>query len=207
MRAARPLAVAALVALALTGCAKTDVSGATVAKPKASTSTPAPTSDSNFPTPEPADLETTTPDAEPTSDFTLVKFGETGSFTVENDNEFEVTVNKPTKAKCQYSSIGCDRPDTGDRIVTTKVKVKNVGTSAIEISRSMFVLEFGDGTRMEPGDGSASDYTPDSDMEYGHKIRPGATYSSTLTFEAPKGAFSIIMLNSSFDAEDLYGWK
>ena len=36
---------------------------------------------------------------------------------------------------------------------------------------------------------------------------PKGTYTSTLTFEAPKGAYSIIMLTGGFDAEDLYAWK
>lgn len=212
MRTSRALA-GALATLALTaGCAKSpDTSGTAVAKPtqSASSSTtpisPPTTSDpGNFPTPEPSDL---TPTTEETSDFTEVKFGETGSFTQDNDNTFEVTVQKPTKAKCQYAAIGCDRPQTGDRVVTAKVTVKNTGSQAIEIQASSFVLEFADGTRMEPGDGAATDYSPDNQMEYDHRIRPKGTYTSTLTFEAPNGAYSIIMLSGGFDSEDLYGWK
>lgn len=50
---------------------------------------------------------------------------------------------------------------------------------------------------MEPFDGSASDYRPVNAMEYTQKMRPGSTYTSTLTFEAPAGAFSIIMLSGA----------
>ena len=71
----------------------------------------------------------------------------------------------------------------------------------------MFVLEFADGTRMDAFDGNASDYTPDNQMDYSQKIRPGATYKSSLTFEAPKGAFSVVMLDSTFGGSDLALWK
>jgi hypothetical protein len=44
-------------------------------------------------------------------------------------------------------------------------------------------------------------------MEYSQTMRPGSTYTSTLTFEAPTGPFSIVMLSGNFDGEDLFIWE
>lgn len=157
------------------------------------------------PTPTPPDP--VVPSETPTEGgFSTSPFGTTGSFT-QDDTVFLVTISKPVKAKCQYSSIGCDKPQTGDRVITVTATIRNTGTSAIEISRSNFVLEFADGTRMDASDGSASDYAPDNSVGYSQKIRPGATYKGTLTFEAPKGAFMVILLTNSYDGDDLHGWS
>jgi hypothetical protein len=148
------------------------------------------------------------PTEEPTdvTAYSESKFGEAMSFTQGDSGTFAVRLDAPRRATCQYQSIGCDRPDTGDRVITTTATIRNTGTEPIEVDNSLFVLEFADGTRMEAGEGSASDYQPDNSMDWGHKIRPGATYKSTLTFEAPRGRFSIIMLTGTWDSEDLHGW-
>jgi hypothetical protein len=191
-----------LVATLLAAC------GAAPGEVSTATSTPAATSVS--PTPEPSESD---PVVDPTpteteGGFTTSAFGTTRTFTLGDDEgEFSVRVGAPTKAKCQYSYAGCEKPETGDRVVTSTVLIQNTGSTPIEIGEEYFVLEFADGTRMEPDDGSAIEYSPDNAMDYSQKIRPGGKYNSTLTFEAPKGSFTIIILSNSFDGEDLHGWK
>lgn len=148
-------------------------------------------------TPEPTDVE-----------FTTSPYGSTRSFQQGEDeaNTFTVRVGPPVKAVCQYDYIGCEKPETGDRVVTVTVTVKNTGSQTVKVSQSEFVLEFADGTRMEADDGAASDYSPDNAMDYETKVRPKGTYTSTLTFEAPKGPFTVILLTASYDGEDLHGW-
>ena len=195
------ITLAAVAALS-TGCAKTKIAddNALMSSSSSQAGTSAPT-----PKVTPADDPVVAPPT-PTSDFQTAKFGETGSFT-QDDNTFVVNVAAPGKAKCQYSAIGCEKPKTGDRVVTAKVVVKNTSSAPIDIGSTQFILEFADGTRMEPNDGAASDYQPDNAMEYSQTMRPGSTYTSTLTFEAPTGPFSIVMLSGSFDGEDLFIWE
>jgi hypothetical protein len=50
-------------------------------------------------------------------EFTELSFGD--SLSVETDDGAEqtlVTVEQPTLAKCQFGSIGCSKPETGDRV-------------------------------------------------------------------------------------------
>ncbi|WP_404386637.1 DUF4352 domain-containing protein [Knoellia locipacati] len=199
----RTAAALAVVALISAGCAeKNQVAEPGAASPTVSESRNWPPPDEATPTDDPV-VETPTP----TPTLGQAQFGETGSFTQDDTNSFTVNVAAPGKAKCQYSSLGCEKPKTGDRVVTTKVVIKNTSSAPIEVSSSQFVVEFADGTRLEPNDGAASDYTPDNAMEYSQTMRPGSTYSSTLTFEAPKGPFAIIMLTDSFGGDDLFMWK
>lgn len=202
-RIPRTLATLATVTLIATGCG---TGKNQFADP--GTTSPTPSSSRNWPPPEDA-APTADPVVEtptPTPEFLEAKFGESGTFT-QGDNSFTVTVATPTKAKCQYSSLGCEKPATGDRVVTAKVTVKNTSPAPIEIGKSQFILEFADGTRMEPGDGNALEYQPDNAMEYSLTMRPGSTYTSTLTFEAPKGAFNIILLDNSYGGDDLFMWQ
>ncbi|MDN5767573.1 MAG: DUF4352 domain-containing protein [Humibacillus sp.] len=209
-RVAATLAATAL-ALTLTGCGGQIEKAPVPAQPSSSvtsaTPAPSPTDEENFPSPDASATPDVVDETTEASEATLTEgaFGDEGYFT-QDDGEFTVTVDKPTKAKCQYSSL-CEKPKTGDRFVTTKVVFKNAGKSAIEVDPSLFVIEFADGTRLDAGDGSALEYQPDNNLEYGHKIRPGATYTSTLTFEAPNGPYSIILLTGSYGGEDLYLWK
>lgn len=196
---------ATLVAVVLlsSGCAgKNQLADTSSASTSPSASRNWPPSDEATPTSDPV-AETPTPAPSPGT----AKFGEWGDFTQDNDNSFVVQVAAPGKAKCQYSSIGCEKPQTGDRVVTAKVTIKNTSTQPIEIGSTQFVLEFADGTRMKPNDGAASDYYPDNAMEFSQTMRPGSTYTSTLTFEAPTGAFSIILLSDSYGGEDLFLWQ
>lgn len=196
-------AALAVITLVATGCTeKNQVAQPGAASPTASASRNWPPPEDASPTADPV-VETPTP----TPSLGEAKFGETGSFTQDDTNSFSVNVAAPGKAKCQYASIGCEKPKTGDRIVTTKVVIKNTSSAPIEVSSSQFVLEFADGTRLEPNDGAAIDYSPDNAMEYSQTMRPGSTYTSTLTFEAPDGPFSVIMLTDSFGGDDLFMWK
>lgn len=160
----------------------------------AAPSAPEPEPTSETPTPEPS-----------TPELSTSSFGSAADFT-QDDNPFRVTVGAPIKAKCHYS-IGCDKPETGDRIVNVPITFKNTGSVQLEVSGSMFVLEFADGTRMEAGDGPTYQYGPDNTLGYGQKIRPGGTLKTSLTFEAPSGKFSIILLSNSFDGDDLHIWQ
>jgi hypothetical protein len=201
----------ALSVLALASCGKAIETGGTKVAPKAtpvSASTPASspsTSDSNFPTPDPADLTPT----EEKSSTSEGKFGSMGSFTID-DEPFDVTVKAAVKAKCKYASAGmnCSKPETGDRFVNVPIVVKNNGKSALEMNPGMFALEFADGTRVDSSDGNTYEYGPDNVLDYGQKVRVGGTLKTSLTFEAPKGAFRIVLLSDSFgNGDDLYIWK
>ena len=193
---------AAVVALGIIGAlgSNTSPTAPVVVSPTSTSAspeayTPPSQTSSREETPSPKGLSTST-------------FGKPGHFT-QDGNSYSVTVNKPTNAKCRYSYASlCDKPQAGDRFLTFKVVVKNESSAAITISSGQFELEFGDGTRMEPGGGNAREYSPDTGMEYGsHQIRPGGTYSSTLTFEAPKtNDFTVVMMDNTLGGEDLYGW-
>jgi|EBPBio282013_DNA_FD.fasta_scaffold08940_2 hypothetical protein len=198
--------VAALVGMAvlLAGCGGATNQNSSNATP--TSAQPAASSSSSEPTEDPV-VDPTPTESESEGGYTTSKFGTTSGFTQGDGATFTVMVGKPVKAKCQYSYSSCSKPETGDRMITSKVVISNTSKDPIEVSSSLFVLEFPDGTRMEPGDGSALEYQPDNAMDYGHKIRPGGKYSSTLTFEAPTGAFTIIMLTNSYDGEDLHGWN
>lgn len=199
------VAAAAAIAVITTGCS---AGKNQLAEPGAASTPPTPSQSRNWPPPEDeaptADPVVETPT--PTPSLATAKFGDSGSFTQEG-NGFVVTVAAPGKAKCQYSSIGCEKPQTGDRVVTAKVTVKNTSSAPIDVGSTQFILEFADGTRMEAGDGNALEYQPDNSMEHSQTMRPGSTYTSTLTFEAPKGPFSIIMLSDNFGGEDLFIWQ
>lgn len=173
--------------------------------PAPAAAAPAASSSANFPTPT-EDTVADTPSETPTPATFEGKFGETGSFT-QDDVTFTVAVSKGVKAKCQYGSIGCDKPQTGDRFVNVPIVVKNTGSSALELTPDMFVLEFADGTRMTSTDGPTYQYGPDNTLPYDQKVRPGGTLKTSLTFEAPAGAYSIVLLTSSYGGEDLYIWK
>jgi hypothetical protein len=161
------------------------------------------------PSPEVAVDPVVDPVASPSDayDFTELKFGE--ALSVTNDDETEdtlVTIGQPTLAKCQYSGY-CDDPKTGDRVVQVEITINNKGSVVSEWGSDYFVLEFADGTQMAAGDGSAFDYTPDNSLSYDLKVRPDSTYKSVLVFEAPKGAFSILILTNTYDGEPFGSWS
>lgn len=139
-----------------------------------------------------------------TSEFGVVSFFTSGQGA--EQGEFSLTVEQPYLAQCRYSSIGCDSPHTGDSVVTTPLVFENTGTSPVTVSSNQFEVEFTDGTRMAAGDGAAREYRTDSSLDYERTIRPGATLSTNLTFEAPEGEFSIILMTSTWDGEDLHAW-
>lgn len=194
--------------LALTACA----GGAqTVVTVTATPSDPvAAASPSIEPVPESSDpvvddpSESSTPS--PTETFTEIPFGESLSVKSGDNGGETVTLGKPVLAECQYSSIGCDDPEVGERVVEIPITIVNDGTETVEWGSDYFILEFADGTQMSTGDGAAFDYTPDNYMDYDVKVRPGSTYKSVLVFEAPKGPFKVLILSGSYDGEPFAAW-
>lgn len=135
--------------------------------------------------------------------------GETAYFTQgsgADEVELAITVGQPKEAVCRYRSLGCDAPETGDRVVSVPIVIENLGDAQAEVSSGLFEIEFADGTRLGPDDGAASDYSSDADLGYSRTIRPGGTLNTSLTFEAPDGEFGIVMMTNSFNGEDLHIW-
>jgi hypothetical protein len=154
----------------------------------------------------------TDPVAEPSpSDeflFTDLAFGDAMPVETEDGAErTSITVERPTLARCQYASIGCTPPETGDRVVQVEVVINNTGDTVASWGSDYFVLEFRDGTQMLSSDGNAYEYGPSNTMDYSVKVRPGTTFRSTLVFEAPNGPFSILVLTSDFDGVPFAGWS
>ena len=209
------LATGIAAAMALSACSSSGTSAETSApaSPTASFSMPAssaapdPVSSPSEEASDPVvdDTESATPS--PSSTFTELAFGDPLSVAMDDGaGTATVTLGKPSLAKCQYQSIGCDKPETGDRVVQVPVLIQNTGTESMSWSASDFVLEFDDGTQMEASDGAAIDYQPDNAMGYDHKIRPNSKYKTVLVFEAPKGPFKVLILTSPFDGEPFAAW-
>jgi len=140
--------------------------------------------------------------------FTELSFGD--ALPVESDDGSErtmVTVEQPTLAKCQFGSIGCSKPETGDRVIQVEIIIRNTGDAVATWGSDYFVLEFGDGTQVLSSDGNSYEYGPDNAMDYSVKVRPGTTFRSPLVFEAPNGAFSILVLTSDFDGVPFASWS
>jgi hypothetical protein len=91
--------------------------------------------------------------------------------------------------------------------VQVEIVIENTGQSVASWGSDYFVLEFRDGTQMSSSDGSAYEYGPSNSMDYSVKIRPGTTFRSTLTFEAPDGPFSVLVLTNDFDGVPFAGWS
>lgn len=197
-------AAVGMTALLLAGCGG---SAQTVVTVTATPSDPV-VAESLTPEPEPSEDVSDpveTPSEEPTEDestFKELPFGD--ALTLSTGDS--VTLGKPVLAKCQYSYSGCEDPEVGDRIVSVPITIKNDSSETVEWGKDYFILEFADGTQMEPTDGSAIEYEPDNAMDYDVKVRPGSTYKSVLVFEAPKGPFVVLMLNSSYDGEPIAAW-
>ena len=149
-------------------------------------------------------VEETTPEQE---EFTALKFGDTLSAKSTDGSSSSITLGKPTLADCQYASIGCEKPEIGDRVVQIPILIENTGSSTAEWGRDFFVLEFADGTQVQMGDGAAFEYTPDNALDYDAKIRVGGKLNTVLVFEAPKGAFSVLILTSEYDGEPFAAWS
>lgn len=148
------------------------------------------------------------PEAEEASLAFESEFGDTGHFTQGTDTEgFSLVVGAPTPATCRYQSFGCDEPETGDRVISVPLTFENVSDTQLEVSSGMFEIEFADGTRLSSNDGAAFDYSADSDLGYSRMIRPGATLSTSLTFEAPEGQFGIVLMSNTYQGEDLHIWS
>jgi hypothetical protein len=194
-----------MAALLLVGCGGSAQTVVTV------TATPSDPVAVDSPSAEPEPSESASdpvvePSEEPTeeeSSFKEALFGE--ALTLSSGDS--VTLGKPVLADCQYSYSGCADPEVGDRVVSVPITIKNDSGETVEWGSDYFILEFADGTQMEAGDGSAIEYEPDNAMDYDVKIRPGATYKSVLVFEAPKGAFVVLMLDSSYDGEPIAAWS
>ena len=198
-------AVACAAALSLAGCAGgQSSSSSTVTETVTVTSTPEVTDSSqDDPVVEPSDGNNTPSPA----DFTSLKFGEALPVGSTDGASSLVTLGQPELADCQYSSIGCDAPEIGDRVVRIPILIENTGSSTVEWGRDFFVLEFDDGTQVEMGDGASSDYAPDNALSYDAKVRVGGKLNSLLVFEAPEGPFSVLVLTSSFGGEPFAAWS
>ncbi|KJK12683.1 hypothetical protein UB45_07540 [Terrabacter sp. 28] len=134
-------AVAALSILALASCGKQIEGAGTTAKaaqPAAAASSGATSDAGNFPTPEPADLQTS--DAEPVAEETpeepaapeSIRFGQTWEW----EDGVTVTVSKPEKFKPSYTAMGGDGFKTHVRFTITlkngsKEKLELFGTPTI----------------------------------------------------------------------------
>lgn len=205
------LTAAVLTTVVATGCSGSpSTSGPTVTETVTltATATPAPSDPVEQPTPSgPSDdpVESATP--EPTEEVASLAFGDTLPTRSPNGTSSDITLGKPTLADCQYSSIGCDKPEIGDRVVQIPILIENTGSSAVEWGRSYFVLEFADGTQVEMGDGASFDYMPDNALDYDAKVRVGGKLNSVLVFEAPKGPFSVLVLTSPYDGEPFAAWS
>ncbi len=151
---------------------------------------------------EPVEEETETE-----TGFFELKFGDALETSSEDGTSSTITIGSPTKAKCQYSSIGCDKPEIGDRVIQIPILIQNTGEGAVEWGRSYFILEYADGTQVEMGDGAARDYTPDNALGYDNKIRVGGQLKSVLVFEAPEGPFSLLILTNAYDGEPFAAWS
>jgi hypothetical protein len=215
---ARFVAAAAASVLALAGCGgglqatTQDATEAQSAPAEASApaSTPGASSAAPEPAPEESDPVVDEPveSPSPADGFTELQYGQPLSVSSDDGTmSSTVTVGKPRIAKCQYQSLGCEKPEIGDRVVTVPLLIENSGTETAEWSPSYFVLEFADGTQVEAGDGNALDYQPDNSLGYGQKVRVNGKLKTSLTFEAPKGPFSVLILDSPFDGEPFAAWS
>lgn len=198
-----------IVALALTGCSGSTPEAATVTETVTVSSTPE--SDSVDPVDEPTPVASSDDPVEETvpeqTEFTDLKFGETLSARSTDGSTSNITLGKPSLADCQYESIGCDKPKIGDRVVKIPILIENTGDEGVEWGRNYFVLEFADGTQVEMGDGSGFDYTPDNALDYTANVRVGGKLNSVLVFEAPEGAFSVLVLTDEYDGEPFAAWS
>ena len=121
---------------------------------------------------------------------------------------FEITLEAPTPARCQYPSSGCADPETGDQVVEIPITIKNTGSEAADVwGGRYFVLEFPDGTEMKMDDGVAEEYYADDAMDYSTKIGPNSRFAGTLVFEAPKRPFRVLVLPNQFFGEPLAAWS
>lgn len=209
----RVSAVAAAALLTLSGCGSTISPNPDGAKVQpAAASTPSTSEPGNFPPNTNPDANVTPPAEEAADDsaaedgITESKFGKVSHFK-DSETEFQVRVNKPVKAKCQYASIGCTKPETGDQVLNFPITIKNTGKAQLEVSGGLFEIEFDDGTRMGFTDGNAMEYGPDNTLDFDVKVRPGGTLKTSMTFEAPKKGYGIVMVSNMFGGEDLHIWK
>lgn len=166
--------------------------------------------DSSEPVPESSD-PVVAPDesseAPAETGFQEVAFGGTVDITSGDRSGSAITLTTPTLAECQYESIGCDDPEVGERIVELGVTITNDSSETVEWGSDFFILEFADGTQLTPSDGAALDYWPDNHLDYEVKVRPGSTYKGVLVFEAPKGAFTVLLLDESYGGEPVAAWS
>jgi hypothetical protein len=149
------------------------------------------------------------PEPEPAPTSFESAFGDKAHFTQgsgSHEVQLAITVGQPTEADCRYRSLGCDAPETGDRVISVPLIIENLGDSQVEASSQMFEIEFADGTRLSDGDGVAREYSSDADLSYSRMIRPGGTINTSLTFEAPEGEFGIVLMTNSYNGEDLHIW-
>ena len=159
----------------------------------------------NANSPEPSDKTQEQITETPTTDLWYGSDGDTFFFT-QADSEGGVLVKNLGAGKCQFPTIGCDQLGVGDRTVVLELTISNDGPDAIEIDSSMFEVEFPNGTRVDTSTGNAYQFSPDNVFE-SRTIRAGGKYLGTLTFEAPRGKFSLIMLTDSYGGEDLAIWE
>lgn len=140
------------------------------------------------------------------SNFSSIEFGEEWGFIQNGAAGMLVTVESPTAATCQNDEAGCPKPVAGARFVTAVVTIRTVGNEPVVVGPEYFALRSIGGARTGPGEAGAADYQTGNKMVSNRTVLPNTTYVSTLTFEAPQGAFSIVFLDRPFGGQELVGW-
>lgn len=127
-----------------------------------STGTPVPASAYEWPS-------GTSPSAGPEeASYTEGEVGVTEEFFADESDAstFEVTVGTPVQGKCTHPSTGCHKPETGDIVQTFPITIRNTGPDVLTIGFGSCVLEYEDGTRLVTTDGSTSDYTSVTALDF-----------------------------------------
>lgn len=136
-----PAVVLMAGALVLSGCGGGEsTGGATVTETVTVTASP----EDSTPTSESADASDPvvepTPEAstESASEFTSLKFGDSLPVASASGSSSIVTLGQPELAECQYSAIGCDEPEIGDRVVQIPILIENGRFDCRVESRSIY---------------------------------------------------------------------
>ena len=189
MKTLRIAAVAAVAALALTSCGKTvDLAAPVKAGPATSSSSSTSSESGNFPTPEPADLETSATPDEPEAP-TEIRFGDTWEW----EDGMQVTVSKPKKFKPSDYAAGTDGYT---KFVQFTVTVKN-GTSKKVDLIGMADAASGDTEAHEVFDsGKGISGSPSTSILPGRKV----TYKVAFGVQDPNDI--VFQYGPTFDHED-----
>lgn len=136
-----------------------------------------------------------------------VNFGDTVTMTLEEGTS-EVTLGRPTPARCQEPEDGCDDPEVGQRFVQIPIRITGSRGSPVVWSAGSFVLEFPDGTMTTTDDEALVDYEPFPSLaDAPELVGPGDTYKSVLVFEAPEGPFRVLVLTNPYSGDPYAAWN